>query len=121
MSFGRTEIARPSRFLEDIPSELLREVDVFGQDLASSARPRAFGRATWRPPAFPAGPPNRAGGAGDAPGASFRGGEKVRHPKFGVGTVVGITGEGARAEVTVVFDRAGAKRLLVKYANLEAT
>ena len=50
----------------------------------------------------------------------MRGGEKVRHPKFGVGTVVGVSGEGARAEVTVVFDGAGAKRLLVKFANLSA-
>jgi len=31
MTFGRTEMARPSRFLEDIPTDLMREVDVFGQ------------------------------------------------------------------------------------------
>jgi hypothetical protein len=36
-----------------------------------------------------------------------------------VGTVVGLSGEGARAEITVVFDGAGAKRLLVKFANLQ--
>jgi len=32
---------------------------------------------------------------------------------------VGITGHGARAELTVVFESVGAKRLLLKYANLE--
>jgi len=117
MTFGRTEIARPSRFLEDIPATLLREVDVFGQDLGDPRHlvKRLAGR--WRPPA--------ATQAGDtspdsAPEPAYRGGEKVRHPKFGVGTVVGISGEGARAEVTVVFDAAGAKRLLVKYANLSS-
>jgi len=118
MTFGRTEIARPSRFLEDIPTELLREVDVFGQDLGDPRHLAKRFAGRWRPPA--AAP---AGGAGAAPAASapaYRGGEKVRHPKFGVGTVVGISGEGARAEVTVVFDAAGAKRLLVKYANLSS-
>ncbi len=119
MTFGRTEMARPSRFLEDIPSALLREVDVFGQDLGDPrhlARQRA---SRWRPPTGAA-PAASAGGAAGRPAAAYRGGEKVRHPKFGLGTVVGISGEGARAEVTVVFDTAGAKRLLVKYANLSA-
>ena len=49
---------------------------------------------------------------------SFRGGERVRHPSFGGGTVVGIRGEGPKAEVTVVFEKAGAKRLLLRFANL---
>ncbi len=118
MTFGRTEIARPSRFLEDVPHELLREVDVFGQDLGDPRHlaKRLAGR--WRPPASGI----SATRAGEAPaeGPAYRGGEKVRHPKFGLGTVVGISGEGARAEVTVVFDSAGAKRLLVKYANLSS-
>ena len=38
MTFGRTEIARPSRFLEDIPREMVSEVDVFGQELADPRR-----------------------------------------------------------------------------------
>jgi DNA helicase II / ATP-dependent DNA helicase PcrA len=42
----------------------------------------------------------------------------VSHPKFGRGTVVGVRGEGAKAEVTVVFEQAGAKRLLLRLANL---
>ncbi len=121
MSFGRTEMARPSRFLEDIPTDLLREVDVFGQELGDPRRSSKFARGTWKPPLRQAGGADSVGSAdAGGPDATFRGGEKVRHPKFGVGTVVGITGEGARAEITVVFDSAGAKRLLIKYANLEA-
>jgi DNA helicase II / ATP-dependent DNA helicase PcrA len=116
MTFGRTEIARPSRFLEDIPSELLREVDVFGQDLGDPRHLTKRLAARWRPPAVSTASDRN----GEADIAAYRGGEKVRHPKFGVGTVVGVSGEGARAEVTVVFDAAGAKRLLVKYANLSS-
>jgi DNA helicase-2/ATP-dependent DNA helicase PcrA len=117
MTFGRTEIARPSRFLEDIPTGMLQEVDVFGQELAAARGPTLGLRQRWQPPAAPTA---ASGGVGNGAGLSYRGGEKVRHPKFGLGTVVGVSGEGARAEVTVVFDSAGAKRLLVKYANLSA-
>ncbi|MDA0699921.1 MAG: hypothetical protein O3A02_01770, partial [bacterium] len=64
-------------------------------------------------------PANAASLAAGAPGLlTFRGGERVRHPKFGGGTVVGVRGEGAKAEVTVVFEEAGAKRLLLRLANL---
>jgi hypothetical protein len=37
-----------------------------------------------------------------------------------VGTVLGVTGMGAKAEVMVMFEKAGTKRLLVKYAGLTA-
>ena len=114
MTFGRTEFARPSRFLEDLPKGALQEIDVLGQvmDAPGAARPAAA-RSTWVAPSAP------ASGAGDAAPLTYRGGERVTHPKFGPGTVVGVSGEGARAEVTVVFQAAGAKRLLVKFANLQ--
>lgn len=116
MQFGRTEPTRPSRFLEDVPKDALQETDVFGQELDRS-RSSSFSRDVWRPPMAPA---PEDPGASAAGGLSLRGGERVKHPKFGVGTVVGVTGMGAKAEVTVVFETAGAKRLLVKYAGLSA-
>ncbi len=111
MTFGRTEPARPSRFLEDVPQPLLSEIDVFGQELRNSVRTPLRPKVRWAPAETTA----SAGGGGRA----YRGGEKVRHPKFGVGTVVGVSGEGAKAELTVVFAEAGAKRLLAKFANLQ--
>jgi DNA helicase II / ATP-dependent DNA helicase PcrA len=113
MSFGRTDFARPSRFLEDLPRGELEDVDLLGTPLASTMAGSSAGRTTWVPPRAPA--PD----AGSAEGAAYRGGEKVRHPKYGPGTVVGVRGEGAKAEVTVVFEAAGAKRLLVRFAHLE--
>ena len=60
--------------------------------------------------------------APEAPAAkatvTFRGGERVRHPRFGLGTIVGVAGEGSKVELTVVFDEAGARRLSARYANL---
>ncbi len=116
MTFGRTELARPSRFLEDIPKGMLSEIDVFGQELHTSNLSK-FSRNVWTPPRPDT---DDAGNVKDKAGAGFRGGERVTHPKFGPGTVVGVSGEGARAEVTVVFKDAGPKKLLLKYANLEA-
>ena len=92
MSFGRTEFARPSRFLEDVPKTMLKEIDVFGQDL-SEAKLNKYSRAVWATPSTAAAS-NTNGRTKDSTGESYRGGEKVTHPKFGIGTVVGVSGDG---------------------------
>ncbi len=49
----------------------------------------------------------------------FRPGQKVKHPKYGEGTVYQREGEGENAKVTVQFPRFGLKKLVEKYAQLE--
>jgi DNA helicase II / ATP-dependent DNA helicase PcrA len=49
----------------------------------------------------------------------FRPGQKVRHPKYGEGTVCQREGEGEDAKLTVQFPRFGLKKLVEKYAQLE--
>jgi DNA helicase-2/ATP-dependent DNA helicase PcrA len=49
----------------------------------------------------------------------FRPGQKVRHPKYGEGTVYQREGEGEEAKITVQFLRFGLKKLVEKYAQLE--
>jgi len=49
----------------------------------------------------------------------FRPGQKVRHPKYGDGTVYHREGEGEEAKITVQFPRFGLKKLVEKYAQLE--
>jgi len=110
MIFGRTEFARPSRFLEEIPKALLCEVDLLGREVDPRGLNK-YSRQVWTPPTVAVSTPEQGT-------LLFRGGEKVTHPKFGAGTVVGVSGEGGRAEVTVVFQGVGVRRLLVKYANL---
>jgi DNA helicase-2/ATP-dependent DNA helicase PcrA len=46
-------------------------------------------------------------------------GERVVHPTFGSGTVVEISGFGRDIKVTVDFDEAGRKKLVLRYAQLE--
>jgi DNA helicase-2/ATP-dependent DNA helicase PcrA len=52
-------------------------------------------------------------------GRGFRPGQKVRHPKYGEGTVYQREGEGEDAKLTVQFPRFGLKKLVEKYAQLE--
>ena len=58
-----------------------------------------------------------------APGPSgkrgFRPGQKVRHPKYGEGTVYRREGEGEDAKITVQFEGFGLKKLVERYAQLE--
>jgi DNA helicase-2/ATP-dependent DNA helicase PcrA len=49
----------------------------------------------------------------------FRPGQKVKHPKYGEGTVYHREGEGEEAKITVQFPRFGLKKLVEKYAQLE--
>jgi DNA helicase-2/ATP-dependent DNA helicase PcrA len=63
-------------------------------------------------PKVPAEPPQGRKG--------FRPGQKVRHPKYGEGTVYQREGEGEEAKITVQFPRFGLKKLVEKYAQLQA-
>jgi len=49
----------------------------------------------------------------------FRPGQKVKHPKYGEGTVYHREGDGEDAKITVQFPRFGLKKLVEKYAQLE--
>jgi len=59
-------------------------------------------------------------GAGRAYGRrGFRPGQKVKHPKYGEGTVYQREGDGEDAKITVQFPRFGLKKLVERYAQLE--
>jgi len=49
----------------------------------------------------------------------FEVGDQVKHPKWGVGTILFKSGTGANAKVVVVFPEEGQKKLLVKKARLK--
>jgi DNA helicase-2/ATP-dependent DNA helicase PcrA len=46
-------------------------------------------------------------------------GTQVRHPKYGLGTVIACDGDGESAKVTVSFPGYGTKKLVERYASLE--
>ena len=55
----------------------------------------------------------------DGTACSLAVGTRVRHPKFGSGVVRRCEGDGARAKLTVQFERAGIKKLIAGFAPLE--
>jgi DNA helicase-2/ATP-dependent DNA helicase PcrA len=93
-----------SRFIREIPAELIEEV-----------RPRA---AVSRP-VFRRSEPRAGAGAQVPDDTGLRLGQRVEHPKFGEGVVLMYEGQGSHARVQVNFEAAGAKWLVVAYANLQ--
>ena len=92
--FGEGITSVPSRFLAEIPAELL---EGFGP-------PEAPDEVGESPPEFDGG---------------LSGGDLVEHPQFGRGRVVAVSGRGVNARAVVAFQRVGEKTLLLAYARLE--
>ena len=148
------EASVPSRFLEEVPEELLQ--DLGSQPRSSSrtssdygtSRHYAYEDEDQRPQYGRRNTPQRnsftgptynsidniaeffasrgkkfarpkvevAAGTGRT---GFRPGQRVRHPKYGEGTVYKREGDGEDAKITVQFPRFGLKKLVEKYAQLE--
>lgn len=104
---GSSEVKPPSRFLLDIPSHL-----VSGSGLWQGEEKRVVNAVSaW----------NKAPEAPEVklPIAELRAGDHVRHASFGEGVVVSCQPAKDDAEVVVVFDGVGIKKLLLSYAKLE--
>ena len=87
---------QPSRFLGEIPQQLLDDIRLGGavtHEFFNNATPSA-----------------------DAP---FGPGQRVIHTRFGAGTVLNLEGQGSHARVQVNFETSGAKWLVLAYANLQ--
>ena len=113
--FGQRRLSEPSRFLDEIPREDLEVTG--GWRRPEAPRPRKDA-PEWAPrkPAGAGGPPAPPAPAG---GAEMRPGVRVRHPLFGVGTVLRRDGEGDELKLTVAFAGVGAKKLVARYAGLQ--
>ncbi len=113
MLYGHTTYAKPSRFLDEIPAELLiREGKrpPAGQAAATRAPqaqpPRVTGAFSARKPAS----------ASAAPLPNFAKGDTVRHDTFGVGMVLSVLPTGNDAMLEIAFDSVGTKRLMARTA-----
>src|SRR6185312_2139255 len=97
---GAETYNRPSRFLHELPRELLHEV----RPRVQVSRPAYSSRFV----------------DDQADVMPVKLGQRVRHTMFGEGIVIDAQGSGAHAQVQVNFESAGAKWLVVAYANLVA-
>jgi DNA helicase II / ATP-dependent DNA helicase PcrA len=137
--FGEVTVAMPSRFLQEIPADLIdwrqSPGDVNGRggtrSRALNARGGGFGggggnrygddlvplprREPVDPNRFPNRIPAKVRDNGDM---ELVPGDRIRHDDFGEGRVDAITGEGAKRVAHVRFEKVGAKKLLVKIAPI---
>ena len=117
-SYGRDsyEDTVPSRFLREIPSELL--------EVASTGRGSGRPRTTWENALNSVASveqylQTRSVRAQPSGGGRWRRGAQVRHPKYGLGTVLECEGEGEDTKLTVSFPGYGRKKLMERFASLE--
>jgi DNA helicase-2/ATP-dependent DNA helicase PcrA len=106
---GMDSYGTPSRFIDEIPAELIEEVRPriqVSRPMIGSYRPSPAAARFREPTPEPA-----------APG--IRLGARVRHGRFGDGVILNLEGQGAQARVQVNFEHQGAKWLMLSYANLE--
>ena len=100
--FGSTSYSPPSRFLGEIPTDLVRALEEGEFVVADGASVS----------------PIRAAVEGRREIPQISAGDTVLHDKWGEGVVLTVNGSGTDAEATVRFEDAGEKRLLVAYAPL---
>jgi len=123
--FGDYQSTEPSRFLDEIPAELMRRVEPVVAPSWNSTR-----YETRNPYARRFGQSNKTKEVEPTPFASYenedqssasglRVGKRVRHKQFGVGSIMAIEDQGDDMRVTVKFNAVGTKKLLARYANLE--
>jgi DNA helicase-2/ATP-dependent DNA helicase PcrA len=108
LTFGTPKYNPGSRFLDEIPSELIEWKDeTRSKSSSGSSGIRRSRVATTAPP--------RATGKKSS-AMVLAVGQRVSHDTFGLGTVVALAGEGDKSEATINFGQYGDKRLLLRYA-----
>ena len=113
--YGRTQYNRPSRFVEEIDQGLL---EIEGMRPTPKKTP-VFAKKTaysYKQPETAVVPSKSATGGENN---SWKPGDKVKHKKWGLGTVVRVSGTSKDLELDVAFPSQGVKRLLVAFAPIE--
>ena len=96
--YGVDTYGQPSRFIAELPAELIEEI----RPRLQVSRPVYMRRAPME----------------ESPAPGMRMGSRVRHAKFGEGVVLNLEGNGPQARIQVNFERQGMKWLMLSYANL---
>lgn len=139
--FGEVAVAMPSRYLQEIPDELIDWKQSPGMATSrGGTQPRALnarrGSERWgggfesrrdldrfsvtRAPATKTEWANKVTGTvRDNGDLTLEAGDRIRHTDFGEGRVTQVTGEGTKRIAHVAFDTAGQKKLLIKIAPIE--
>ncbi|MCI8885400.1 MAG: DNA helicase PcrA [Dorea sp.] len=126
---GETQYNRMSRFLKEIPVELVSTGETFAgetedaqKELQKELQKRnAYTQAkqAFQTKVYAAAKPAKQFGSPSGSSLDYEVGDRVRHVKFGEGTVTGIIEGGRDYEVTVDFDGPGTKKMFAAFAKLQ--
>ena len=112
-AWGAPQYNPPSRFLDEIPAELLQ----WERELSGAA---AVGRRDQRPAVATLAARPGVRSPGNRPVIALSAGDRVTHDSYGLGTVVRTLGEGDKTQAEVDFGgELGVKRFVLRYAPLE--
>ena len=123
--FGEYQSSEPSRFIDEVPAELVERI---APTYSSSSYQGNFPHYEFRTNPYGRGGRGRAReepavyayeDEDQSPGLSLRLGMRVRHPQFGVGTVLSVEPLDDDTKLVVRFSAVGQKTLRAKYARLE--
>ena len=103
---GEVNLCRPSRFIKEIPKQLIDEIRL----KTTISRTKVNRRNGMR---------DSLSSGAEIPQTEISLGQRVAHGKFGEGVVLNYEGQGSNARVQVNFDAAGSKWLVLSYAKLE--
>ena len=140
--YGQTNVAAPSRYLQEIPAELIewrqapgsvgfggggsRSLDSGWNSRSRSGKDSGWGSSSGGWDSLPASPKPKTEWANrvtnqirDNGDLELIVGDRIRHVDFGDGTVRDVTGESTKRVAHVNFDTVGAKKLLIKIAPIE--
>ncbi|MBS9335724.1 DNA helicase PcrA [Fructobacillus papyrifericola] len=120
--YGKTQANQPSRFIDEISDDLIEKAYPAGSAATQPGLSSKFLRATattynGRPVQASAVQKSESKTTG-AEGVSWQAGDKVSHKKWGIGTVVSVTGSSEDQELKVAFPEDGIKQLLAAFAPI---
>ena len=121
--YGRTQYAHPSRFIDEMPEELLDSNIVESRRFSSATAPDPLDRPQVTRARYASAAAKQSAAVSPAAKASvplpnYAAGDRVRHRAFGDGMIVSVKPMGGDALLEIAFDKKGTKRLMAKSASL---
>ena len=108
---GEINLCRPSRFIKEIPNDLVEEIRL----KSSISRPAVGGSRLGQNNVA-----KSLNGSVEVPDTDLSLGQRVLHAKFGEGVILNYEGQGSSARVQVSFDDVGSKWLVLSFAKLQS-
>ncbi len=123
--WGQEQFNPPSRFLKEIPEDLISFESAMSRprfverqkfnEFSSDSHSKKNWRESYEEQSFP----DYDGDSSQMGAVVWRPGNRVRHPTFGVGSVLQVEGNGEDQKISVVFSDNTLKKFVMKYARLE--